>query len=168
MGTLNLADKKFQALKTTEKPPSKLNRVTRPQFMLAGSLWLIDAIEDHFCRKDHNQNVARTLTRSVQQSLVVDNRHRAEVVTEEIRACLESPQGKTSYLQGEYSVLKWWYRHASGQQPHPSWNYLEKVSGEYTALYHKEHPPPPPHPSGRPVPTHVIPFYIDEKTPTKG
>ena len=83
-------------------------------------------------------------------------------MAEEIGGCLESPQGTPSDLQGAYSALNLWYPHASGKQPHPSRTYIEKVLGEYAVLYQREDPYLP----GQPVPTHVIPFYIDDKTPT--
>ena len=36
--------------------------------------------------------------------------------------------------------------------------------GEYVALYQREYPPP----SGRTIPTHFIPFDIDNEVPTEG
>ena len=36
--------------------------------------------------------------------------------------------------------------------------------GDYADLYYKEYPYPP----GRPIPTHVTPFSIDDETPPKG
>ena len=54
-------------------------------------LRLIDARAYHLRWIDHNWNVARTLTRAVQQPLVVDTRPIVEVVMEEIGDFLESP-----------------------------------------------------------------------------
>ena len=54
---------------------------------------------------------------------------------EYIGACLEMTQGTFLDLQGSYSILKTCYRHALARQPNPSWVDLEKVSGDYAALY---------------------------------
>ena len=108
--------------------------------------------------------MAYNLTRSVQKYFVVDTLRRSEVASTEIGAYMTPPQGMTSYLQGYYSVLKWWYRYVPGKQPYPSQTDLEKFFGDYVALYHQEEPSPP----GRPILTHVIPFYIYDNTPTKG
>ena len=55
-------------------------------------------------------------------------------------------------------------RNAPGCQPHPPRTDLEKVLGEYVDLYQQEVPSHP----GRPVPTHVIPFDIDDEKTTEG
>ena len=135
-----------------------------PQCMLDGSLRLIDTRSDQRRRQDHNWNMACTLTRAVQKFMLVDTRYIAEVVVEEIGACLDSPQGTPSYLQGAYSLLKRWYRHAPMCQPQHSWTDLEKVSGDNTALYQWEDPPLP----VWPFPTHIILFRIYYETPTEG
>ena len=70
---------------------------------------------------------------------------------EEVGAYLETTQGDFQDLQGAYTILKRWYRHAS--VTNLSWADLEKVSGEYTVLYHNEdssplrsqYPPTSPH-----------------------
>ena len=134
-GTLNLFDTKFQALKVMDKPLPPLTCAPRPQWVLAGSLRLIVSRAYQHRLPYHNWNVARTLKRSVQKALVVDNHHREDVVAEEIWACLKYPQGTPSYLQGDYSVLKRWHQQESGRQTHPSRNDLEKVSGDYASLY---------------------------------
>ena len=51
-----------------------------------------------------------------------------------------------------------------GRQPHTSHTDLDKVLGDNVALYHQEEPSP----TGRTIPTHTIPFYIDDETPTEG
>ena len=93
----------------------------------------------------------------------MDDRRIAEAAATEIEACLYFPQGTPPDLQGEYSVLKQWYQHMTGSQPHPSHNDLEKVSGYYAYLYQWEDPSPP----GRPVTTHISQFYIDDNTPSE-
>ena len=52
-----------------------------------------------------------------------------------IGACLEMIQGTFPDIQVAYSILKMCYRHAFARQPNPSWVDLERVSGDYTALY---------------------------------
>ena len=123
------------------KPP--LTHTPRPKWMLAMSLGLIDGILEHPRRADHNWNVTRTLTKSVRKSLTVDTRRRAEVASEYIEICLETPKGTSADFQGACSILKLWYQHTSGKQPHPSHTYLDNVSGYYKVLYHREDPPPP-------------------------
>ena len=59
--------------------------------------------------------------------------------------------------------MKWWYQHATGQKPHPSHNDLEKVSGDYVALYQWEDQYPP----VQPVTTPVASFGIDDDTPSE-
>ena len=59
--------------------------------------------------------MTRTLTKAVIKYLAVDTHRRAEFVVEEIGDCLDTPQGTPSDLQVVYSILKWWYLHASGQ-----------------------------------------------------
>ena len=58
MGTLNLVGKKFQYLKAMEKHLPSLTRKPRPQYILAGSLRLIETRADHCRRSYHNRNVA--------------------------------------------------------------------------------------------------------------
>ena len=41
---------------------------------------------------------------------------------------------------GAYSVLKWWYQHASGQQPHGFWMSMASIHAELDAM-DKEWPP---------------------------
>ena len=89
---MNLADTKFQTLQDMEKPLPPLTCTHRPQWMLAGSLQMIEDRADHRRRPDNNHNMARALTRAVQKSLVMDICHRAEVAAEDIGACLESPR----------------------------------------------------------------------------
>ena len=96
--------------------------------MSAMSCRLIYARADHRKLPDHNRNVARTLTKSVRKSLEVDTCRRAELVTEDIGACLETPKGTPSDIQEECLIVKGWYQHALGRQPHPSCTDLEKVS----------------------------------------
>ena len=86
-----------------------------------------------------------------------ESQRRAEVATEEIGACLETTEVNSPYIQGAYTILKRWYHHALARQLNPSQADLEKVSWDYSALYQWEDPSPP----GRPVPTHVSPFKID-------
>ena len=56
---------------------------------------------------------------------------------ENIGACLEMTQGTFPDLQGAYTILKMCHRHAFARQPNPSWVDLEKVSGDYAALYQR-------------------------------
>ena len=105
--------------------------------MSAMLLRLIDAILDHHCQPDHNWNVARTLAKLVINSMAVDAHCRAEVMEEDIGDCLKILQGDSSNLQGEYLILKWWYRHGSGRQSHPSCTDLGKVLGYYEVMYHQ-------------------------------
>ena len=51
--------------------------------------------------------------------------------------------GDTIITSGVYLILKMQYQHASGWNPHSSWTDLEKVSGDYAAMYQKEDPSTP-------------------------
>ena len=44
------------------------------------------------------------------------------------------------------------------------WEDMAKVTGDYATLYRREEPPP----SRIPVPTHVIPFRVNDDVPTGG
>ena len=132
--TNSLADAMFQALKEMERPKPPLTRAPMPQWMSYKSLSMIDARSDHHRQPDYNHNVAWTLTKEVRNSFAVDTWLMAEVVAAEIGACLETPQGIPSDIQGAYSILNWWYWHASGRQPHPTCTYLEKISEYYAAM----------------------------------
>ena len=100
MGPIILANMMFQVLKDMEKPPPSLAREPRSQWILAGSLILIDSILDHLSQPYHEQNMPCTLTKAVQKLLAVDTCCRAEVAVEEIGDCLETPQGTPSDIQG--------------------------------------------------------------------
>ena len=77
----------------------------------------------------------------------------------DIGAFLYTTQGISPYLQGAYTILNRWYCHTSARQPNPLRADLEKVSRYYAAPYQREDLSPP----GRPVPTHVTPFQIDDR-----
>ena len=126
-----------------EKPTTPRTSSPRPHWMSDMSLRLIDVRADYLLRLDHNQNMEQTLTKAVRKYLDVDTRRIAEVSAEDIGACLEMPTCTPSGLQGAYLVLKPWYRHASGQQPHPSCIDLDKLLGYYAALYQWGDPPTP-------------------------
>ena len=79
------------------------------------------------------------------------------MATEEIGACLETTEFISSCLQGDYTILNRWYRHASASQPNPSCEDLEKVYRYYATLYQQEDQSP----TERPVPTHISPFQIN-------
>ena len=83
-----------------------------PQFMLAGSLRLINTRVDHRHRPDHNRNEAFNLTKKVKKSLAVDTVRRSEVTAEDMGDCLKTPKGALSDLQRVYLILKQWYQHA--------------------------------------------------------
>ena len=68
---------------------------------------MVDNTASLRCNYRHNWNVARTLTKSVQRSLLVDSRRRAERTAEEIGTCLELMSGNLD-LWGTYTVLKQW------------------------------------------------------------
>ena len=84
---------------------------------------------------DHNWSVAHTLTSSVWRSLTEDSLCLSEVEEEYIGDCMDMTQGTFPDLQVAYIILKMCYRHALARQPNPSWVDLEKVSGDYAALY---------------------------------
>ena len=106
------------------------------------SIRLIDKRAYLHCNYHHNRNVARTLTKAVQRSLLVDSRRRAESSTEEIEACLEPTLGNPD-LQGTYTVIKRWYCQASANASNSSQEDMAKVKGYYAALYRKDNPTPP-------------------------
>ena len=133
-------------MKAMEAPPSPCARATRPQWVSGVSLHMIDALTTLHLQPDHNCNLARTMTWSVQRSLTVDSLCQAKVDDEEIGNCLETTQGTLPYLQGAYTVLKRWYLHTSAQQIHPSRADLENLSGNYAALYCRDNPSPLGHP----------------------
>ena len=79
--------------------------------------------------------MGRTLTKSIQRYLLVDSRKLADMATEDIGSFLELASGKTQYLQGDYTILKIWYRHVSARAPNPLRSDMAKVTGDYTTLY---------------------------------
>ena len=101
----------------------------------------------------NRQNVVRDLTKSVQRSLIEDPQQQAEKLAAEIGACLEPATGDMD-LRGEYSVLKRWYRHVSSRSPKRSPADMDKVTKDYTTLYHRKDPETP----GQPLSTHIDPF----------
>ena len=80
---------------------------------------------------------------------------------EGIDACFETAQRNSPYKLGAYTIMNSWYRYASMRQPNPSQGGLEKVPGDYAALYQQEDLSL----LGRPVPTHVSSFKIDNGVP---
>ena len=65
------------------------------------------------------------------------NNESAEKAAEEIAACLEPDTGNLD-LRGAYAVLKSWYRHASVRAPNPLRVDMDKVTGDYVAMYRRE------------------------------
>ena len=65
----------------------------------------------------------------------------------------------TPFLQGDYTILKKWYQNPLSRQPNPLRADLEKVSGEYAALYQQEDRSPP----GRLFLTHIYQLQIDNR-----
>ena len=64
-------------------------------------------------------------------------------------------------LRGEYTVLKRWYRQTSAISPNPLQADMSKVAEDYAPLYRWEEPTPP----GRPVPTRIRTFGVNEDSP---
>ena len=87
----------------------------------------------------------------------MDSSREAERASEEIGACLEPTPGNPDLRRG-YTLLKRWYRHESVRDPNPSRADIENFMGEYATLYRQEEPTP----LGRPVPTDVTPFRVNE------
>ena len=82
---------------------------------------------------------------------------------EGIDACFETAQRNSPYKLGAYTIMNSWYRYASMRQTNPSQGGLEKVSGDYAALYQQEDLSP----LERPVPTHVNTFQTYNIVPTE-
>ena len=102
------------------------------------------------------------MTRYFQKYIIVDYHRGVELETEDIVSYMEIPQDTPPYLQDAYTILKRWYRHALAQQPHPSREYLKKVSGDYAIIYQEY----PSH-MGRTVHTHIGTFQIEYGVPTE-
>ena len=66
--------------------------------------------------------------------------------------------GTPADLKGAYTILKRWYTHSSGRQPHLSFTDLDKVSGDYKELYWRELPSSP----GIPFTIHAGTFSIGD------
>ena len=105
------------------------------QWMLEELLWSIYEHESILYNTRHDRNVARTLTKDVQRSLLVDSRKRAERAAEDIGSCLELVLGTPQYPKRAYTSLKRWYRHASTRAPNPSREDMAKATGDYDKLY---------------------------------
>ena len=86
-----------------------------------------------------------------------------EVATEDIGACMETTQGASQDIQGNYNILNRWYRELLSRQPNPSRSDLENVSKDYATQYQREEPSP----LGRPVPKHVNQFQIYNRVPAE-
>ena len=84
----------------------------------------------HFQRPYHNSNMAMNLTKEVWWSLLVDTSKRAEDAAEKIGVCLELEAGTLADLQQANTILKRWYSHPLGRQPHTSCTDLENVLGD--------------------------------------
>ena len=92
-------------------------------------LWLVDKCASLRCNTLHNRNVARTLAKDVQRSLLVESRKQAESSAKEIGACLDPESGTSQYLQEFYTILKRLYQHASVRATNPSRSNMENVTG---------------------------------------
>jgi hypothetical protein len=64
-------------------------------------------------------------------------------------------------IQGEWSTLKAWYKHASGRTSHPSKKDLKILHMDYSALLAIKPP------TGEPIPILVSPSYIDDLIPSE-
>ena len=79
---------------------------------------------------------------------------------------MEPATGKTD-LQGAYTVIKRGYHHMYKREPNPSRADMDKVTGDYVAMYWRKEPPHPPLPR-RLVPTQVTPFRVNGNVPSEG
>ena len=82
MGSQSLVDTMFQMMKDMEKPTPPLNRAPMPQWMSSMYLRMIDTRADHLRQENHNQNVARNLTKAARKSLTVDKHRREDSLSE--------------------------------------------------------------------------------------
>ena len=89
-------------MKEMEKLTPLRTHPPRAQWMLAMYLSLIYARADHHCQAYHNYNMVWNLIKAVRNSLMLDTFCRSVAAIEEIGACLETPNGTPSYLQGSY------------------------------------------------------------------
>ena len=164
IGPIRHIDHLYQDLKAMEVPPPAPPRPVRPQWMSADTVRLIDTRAALRRNPRHNRNQARALTNQLKRSLQQDSRRRAEQAAEEIGALMDVGPDQQPDLKGSYEVLKRWYRHATARQPKPSRQDLTKISNDYAALYTKELPSPP----GVRIPSHVVPFPINDAVPDEG
>ena len=130
--------------------------------MAENLIWLIDEHAYLHHNSCQNHNMACTLTMSFWRSLSMDSKRRAEGGLEDIIAYLEPTPGNPN-LCGAYTVIKRCYWHESVRATNPSWADMEKVLGNYGALYSWEDLTL----SGRPVPTQVTPFRFNYNVPLK-
>ena len=157
-----LVDAKFQTLKALETSPPPTHLYTQEK------VYFRRILVDNICTNrplslaGPQPKHGPCPDKDSRRDLAVYKLSGSEVAVEDIGDCLDPPQGNPSDLQGENLVLKGRYQHATGRQPQPSRTDLEKLLGDYVDLYQWEDQPPP----GWTIPSHVLPFYIDDKTPS--
>ena len=74
-----------------------------------------------------------------------------------------NPQNQPPNIKGEYAILKRWHLHSSVRHTNPSRADIEKVSGDYAALYRCKDSSPP----GRPILIHIETFQIEDGVPSE-
>ena len=160
-GPLTQADTMFQDIKQRASIPRLAhNTHPRPQWISPATIRLIDQRCSLRRNKFHNRATARQLTRQIKAGLKLDRKRRTEAAATQMANLLA---GEDPDLQGAYTVLKRWYKHATARQPKPSRENLESVAQQYRQLYTAEDPTPP----GDPVPVHVHPFPICDAVPSE-
>ena len=107
--------------------------------------------------------MSQTLANDVQRSLLVESRKQSDKAVKYIGALLEEVLGTPQDPEGPFTILKWWYRHASARAPNTSYMGTEKVTGYYSTLYLWVEPTP----ASSLVPTHITPFKINDDVPTE-
>ena len=155
MGPHSQIDTVFQELKDQVTPPARTNRAKTS--WISDDTWkLVDSRAA--MRRDPNldRSAYRQLHREVKASVQRDRVRRTEAAAEDIGKKLDDED-----VQGAWSRLKAWYKHAGDRPCAPSRADLKAVSDEYHALYEKESPP------GEPIPVLVAPFDINDDIPTE-
>jgi hypothetical protein len=158
-GPMMQVDTLFQDLKAQSNllppnvPPPRL------QWMSDATIRLIDSRASLRRDPHHSWQRTRALTRQIKASLKLDRAKRVEDAAAAIAACM-TPDNPD--IQGAYTVLKRWYRHAAARPPKPSRENLNRVSANFHALYTCELPSPP----GAPLVPQVGPFPIKDDLPS--
>jgi len=148
-------DSIFQSLSDGIAAPSRSNRV-RSSWISDETWKLVDARASVRRAPNMDRAAYRRLNRQVKSALQKDRLRRMEETAEAIGKLLDDHN-----VEGAWSRLKAWYKHAGDRPSAPSRADLQQTSDEYRDLYSRTAPP------GESIPVLVAPFDICDEIPSE-